>query len=109
MSTPLAEILRQKRASVFFHAPWSGPSNVALRALRDHLSGYSIQEDEIAIIDVDTEEKAICLLVDEGVSLHGYGEAAVIRDGKIRHFSVLGRGDDTITMRIDTFLNEHRA
>ena len=109
MSSSLAEILRQKRASVFFHASWSGPSHVALRALRDHLSVSAIPESEITIIDVDAEEKTICRLVDEGISLHGYGEAVVIRDGKIRHFSALGRGDDTITMRIDTFLNEHRA
>ncbi len=109
MTAPLAEILTRKRASIFFHAPWSGPSNVALRVLQEELLVGGVPRDDLCVVDVSSEEKTIHRLMDEGLALHGYGEAAVVRDGKIRYFVVLGQKNEAVAARVSDFLHEHRA
>jgi hypothetical protein len=103
MSAVVAEILRQERAAVFFHAPWSGPSVLALTRLR------SIGDDDIRVVDVDVETGVADILKKEGYSLGGWGEVAVIRSGVIRYFVPLARDVATLDLRIAEFLDEKRA
>lgn len=105
----LDEILARPHASVFFHATWSGPSVVALRTLRDGLRQRGIPEQEIEIVDVDEEEaEAISRLAHQGYPFNGAGEAAIVRDGIIRHFAVLFSETDSMVHRVNAFLDEHQ-
>lgn len=106
ISGSLAEVFTEEKGAVFFHAPWSGPSVVALRLLRQRIRARSMPEDQVRIIDVDAEAPAIDRYVAEGLALNGYGEAAVIRNGRIDHFTVLGARGAGLVDRVETFLDE---
>jgi hypothetical protein len=109
MNPSLSDLLAREKAAIFFSASWSGPSNVALRALQAAADEQGMTVTEFHIVDVDVEEKAIHQLMAEGYSMHGYGEAAVVRNGKISFFSVLGRDPKMLPTRVREFLARARA
>ncbi|MES2694109.1 MAG: hypothetical protein V4773_11600 [Verrucomicrobiota bacterium] len=104
----LEEILTRDRAAVFFHARWSGPSVVALRVLREKMKIHGVSEREIEMVDVDDEGAPIARLMDAGFQFHGGGEAVVVRAGRIHYFSVLFADPDSMSQRVDSFLDEHK-
>jgi hypothetical protein len=103
MPSDVSEVFQQEKAAIFFHAPWSGPSVQALARLE------GTGESDIRIINLEIENDTVDVLKKEGYPIDGWGEAMVIRSGRVRYFAPLARDPATLDLRLAEFLNEKRA
>jgi hypothetical protein len=108
MNAPLPEVLRKANGAVYFHARWSAPSVLGLAKLRDAMTARGMPGEAISVVDLDAHQDAIESLAEQGCKFGGWGEAAVIRDGKVTFFLALAHGPG-VEARITKFLDEERA
>lgn len=75
---------------VFLLAEWSGGAKWAHDQLVTFLEQRGIPLERLHVLDVDRHPEVYGLPKFAG-RIHGWGEAAVVRDGKIVFVSVLGK------------------
>ncbi len=89
-------IARLRLAVVIVHAPWSGPSHVALRALDAALGDAAI---DIIIAAIDADHDGTWFRRELGITPQGAGETAWIRDGVVRTRMSAYGADDARALR----------
>lgn len=75
---------------VFLMAPWSGGAQWAHRHLTEFLQQRGVPSEKLATLDLDCEPWVYDWPEFAG-KIHGWGEAAVVKDGRIVHFTILGK------------------
>jgi hypothetical protein len=93
---------------IFLMAEWSGQAKWAFTRLEDFLFRHQLTSGHLICIDVD-HEPSICNLPELAGKIHGYGEAAVIKNGKIIFVTTLGKDKDQINNRLEELLQIYRA
>lgn len=78
-----------QRGIVFLMAEWSGPAKLAYRQLVTSLEQRGIPREQLHVLDVDCHPELYDMPEFTG-RIHGNGEAAVVRDGRIVFVMVLG-------------------
>lgn len=101
MESPLSNI---SDGTVFLSASWSGPSNMALRALQKYWREAGLDIAKLHILDWDKEEQRLSQIPELAASVHGYGEAFHMQNGKIRGFTALGRAKDNLDSEVARFM-----
>lgn len=85
---------------VFLLAEWSGGAKWAHDQLVTFLEQRGIPLERLHVLDVDRHPEVYGLPKFAG-RIHGWGEAAVVRDGKIVFVSVLGKDQSRIQEHCD--------
>jgi hypothetical protein len=85
---------------VFLLAEWSGGANWAHRQLVTSLEQRGIPLERLHVLNVDRHPELYDLPEFVG-RIHGWGEAAVVRDGKIVFVSVLGKDQSRVREHCD--------
>ncbi|QDU36302.1 hypothetical protein Mal4_05870 [Maioricimonas rarisocia] len=81
------------RGILFLMAFWSAPSIRAFTDLTEALHEASASVPQLIVLDIDGAP-GVCQLPELVGRIHGYGEAVVVRDGRIVHLASLARGPD---------------
>jgi hypothetical protein len=92
-----------KHAIVFLMAQWSGGAHLAHRHLTQFLKEHGVSPDRLITIDVD-EEPGLYDLPELAGRIHGWGETAVVKDGRIVFVTVLGKDKDHIQQHCEELL-----
>lgn len=93
----MTSITSIQRGVVFLFARWSGPAVFAHKFLSDFLQERGAL-DHLVCIDIDCEPELQSIPEFAG-KVHGWGEAAVVRNGKIVFFVALAKGQGRIEDR----------
>ena len=102
------DITSIQRGIVFLLAPWSGPAHSAQRFLVSFLERHDIHADELHVLDVDAHPE-LYDVPDLVGKIHGWGEALVVKDGRIAFFTPLAKDLRTIQERCDELLRFYVA
>ncbi|HEX4796654.1 MAG TPA: hypothetical protein VH370_22875 [Humisphaera sp.] len=89
-----------KRGIVFLMAEWSGGAQWAHRQLVMFLQQRGFPLEQLHVLDVDLHPELYGVPELAG-KIHGWGEAAVIRDGRIILVTVLGKDRSRIHEHCD--------
>jgi hypothetical protein len=93
---------------VFLMAEWSGPAKLAYNDLKSFLENHHSALDNLTCVDVDREPD-IYNLPELAGKIHGWGEAVVIKNGKIVFVAVLGKDKGQIQNRCEELLKIYEA
>jgi len=93
---------------VFLMAEWSGQAKWAYNQLKDFLAQHQAALDHLTCIDVDREPDIYDLPELSG-KIHGCGEAAVIKNGRIVFVTELGKDKRQIQNRCEELLKIYEA
>ncbi|SRR6266498_4433809 len=99
----VAAISSIQRGIVFVMAQWSGQAKWAHQHLTGFLSQHPPALEHLTCIDVD-EEPSVYDLPEFSGKIHGYGEVAVVRDGRIVFVTVLGKDRSRIQEHCEELL-----
>lgn len=97
-----------QRGIVFLMAEWSGPAKLAYRQLVTSLEQRGIPSEQLHVLDVDRYPELYQMPEFSG-RIHGYGEAAVVRDGRIVFVTVLGKDRSRTSERCEELLRVYDA
>jgi hypothetical protein len=103
----MTSITSIQRGIVFLLARWSGPAVNARDILLNLLQDRGISE-HLLCVDVDREPEIYDVPELSG-KIHGWGEAAVVRDGKIVFVTVLGKDLGRIQEHCDELFRAYSA
>ncbi|HXC99876.1 MAG TPA: hypothetical protein VN048_11080 [Verrucomicrobiae bacterium] len=106
MTTNIALV---QRGIVFLMAEWSGQAKWAYKQLKDFWELHNGTPEHLICVDIDREQNVVCALPELAGKIHGYGEAAVVRDGKIVFVTTLGKDKSQIQNRCEELLKFYRA
>ena len=93
-----AEITSIQRGIILVMAEWSGQAHWVYRKLVDFLAQRGATSETLTCIDVD-QDPTVYELPEFSGKIHAYGEAAVVRDGRIVFVTVLGKDKAQIQQR----------
>lgn len=97
-----------RRGIIFLMATWSGGAQWALPKLVSFLEEHNIPKEQLHILDVDQHRELYDLPELVG-KIHGWGEALVIKDGRIVFFTRLGKDQHLIQEHCDKLLQVFAA
>jgi hypothetical protein len=100
MTTDIASV---RHGIIFLMAEWSGSAQMAKKQLTDILAHHHLTSQHLICIDVDREPSVYDLPEFAG-KIHGNGEAAVVRDGRIVFVTSLGKNKNLIHERCEELL-----
>ena len=89
-------------------AEWSGPAKMAFKQLEDLLAQKHIGSENVICIDVD-REPWIYDLPEFAGKIHGNGEAAVVKDGRVVFETSLGADKTQIQERCEELLRFYES
>lgn len=95
----MTSITSIQRGVLFLLARWSGPAVVAHKFLSGFLQERGASE-HLVCIDVDSEPEIYDVPEFSG-KIHGWGEAAVVRDGRVVFFAALAKDQSRIQEHCD--------
>ena len=93
---------------IFLMAQWSGGAKVAHRQLIEFLRRRGIPPERLTCVDLD-RNPAVYDVAEFSGKIHGWGEAAVVNNGRITFFTVLGRDQARIDERCEDLLRAYEA
>lgn len=93
---------------IFVMAQWSGDAQWAHKELTAFLAQRGVPADRLLCIDVD-REPAVYDLPGFAGKIHGWGEAGVVRGGRIVFVTVLGRDKSCIQEHCEELLRAYEA
>jgi hypothetical protein len=93
---------------LFLVANWSGGAKLAHQQLIAFLERSGISLQQLHVIDVDRHPELYDMPELSG-KIHGWGEAAVVRDGRIVFVTVLGKDTSQILELCNELLREYEA
>jgi hypothetical protein len=93
---------------VFLMARWSGSATWAHRQLTQSLRQRGIPPERLTCVDID-REAAVYDVAEFSGKIHGWGEAAVVKHGRITFFTVLGRDQARIGEQCEQLLTAYEA
>ena len=93
---------------VFLMAEWSGGAKWAHRQLVTFLEQRGIPLEQLHVLDVDRHPELYDMPELSG-RIHGWGETAVVRDGRIVFVTVLGKDQSQIQEHCDELLRAYDA
>jgi hypothetical protein len=105
MTTAIQSI---QRGIVFLMAEWSGGAKWAHRQLVTFLEQRGIPLEQLHILDVDRHPELYDMPEFVG-RIHGWGEATVVRDGRIVFVTVLGKDQSQIQEHCDELFRAYDA
>ena len=103
-----ANISSIQNGIVFLMAEWSGPAKLAYNGLRHFLEKRGLVLSNLTCIDVD-REPSIYDLPELAGKIHGWGEALVIKNGKIVVVTALGKDKSQFENRCEELLSNYAA
>ena len=89
-------------------AEWSSSAKMAYKQLTDILAERHTKPEHLICIDVDREPGVYDLPEFSG-KIHGHGEAAVVREGRIVFVITLGKDKTQIHKRCEELLRFYEA
>lgn len=92
------------RGIVFLMATWSGGAQWALPRLASFLEQHNIPSEQLHILDIDQHPELYDLPALSGM-IHGWGEAFVIKGGRIVFVTALGKDQNLIQRHCDELLH----
>lgn len=95
-----------QRGIVFLLAEWSGGAEWARRQLIAFLEQRGFPLERLHVLNVDNHPELHDLPEFVG-RIHGWGEAAVVRDGRVVFVTVLGRDRLRIQEHLDELLRAY--
>jgi hypothetical protein len=104
----ITSITSIQRGVIFLMATWSGGAQVAHRYLVSFLEQHGISAEQLHVLDVD-QHPELYELPELAGKIHGWGEAAVVKDGKIIYFTRLGKDQHLIQEHCDELLRVYAA
>ncbi|MEO6184644.1 MAG: hypothetical protein ABIP71_16380 [Verrucomicrobiota bacterium] len=105
MTTTIQSI---KRGIVFLMAEWSGGAKWGHRHLVAFLEQRGISAEQLHVLDVDRHPELYDMPEFAG-KIHGWGEAAVVRDGRIVFVTVLGKDQSRTQEHCEELLKVYDA
>jgi hypothetical protein len=93
---------------VFLMAEWSGQAKWACGQLKSFLAPHQAALANLVCIDVG-RDPGIYDLPELSGKIHGYGEAAVIKNGKVVFVTVLGKDKIQTQNRCEELLKVYKA
>ena len=96
------------RGIVFLMARWSGSSFWAHRELTSFLTRRGIAVEELIALDIDLYPQLYELPEFSG-KIHGWGEAAVIRNGNVVFFAALGKDQSKVLSLCEELLQAYEG
>ena len=93
---------------IFLKLNWSDAAQWAHPKLVTFLKQHNIPSEELQIFDTD-EHSELYDLPELAGKIHGWGEAFVIRDGRIVHFARLGKDKHLIQMHLNELMRVYAA
>lgn len=100
------DITAIQRGIIFVMAEWSGNAVWALKQLSTFLREHGVAPEHLTCIDVDREPE-IYKVPELSGKIHGHGEAAVVRHGRIVFTTTLGQDQSKIQERCEELLKAH--
>ena len=97
-----------QRGIVFLMATWSGGAVSAHRHLTSFLEQHGIPKQQLHVLDVDHHPELYDMPEFAG-KIHGWGEAAIVKDGKIVYVTVLGKDQNQIQNHCHELLRVYSA
>jgi hypothetical protein len=97
-----------RRGIVFLMATWSGGAQWAFPKLVSFLEQHGIPSEQLHVFDVD-QHPEIYDLPELAGKLHGWGEALVVKDGRIVFVTCLGKDQHLIQEHCDELLQVYVA
>jgi hypothetical protein len=104
----VAAISSLQRGIVFVMAQWSPQAKWAYQQLTSFLMRHPSGLERLVYIDVD-QEPGVYNLPEFAGKIHGYGETAVVRDGRIVFVAVLGKDPGRIQEHCEDLLRVYEA
>jgi hypothetical protein len=101
-------IQSMKRGIVFLMAEWSGGAKLGHRHLVTFLEQSGISTEQLHVLDVDRHPELYDMPEFAG-KIHGWGEAAVVRDGRIVFVTVLGKDQSRTQEHCEELLRVYDA
>jgi hypothetical protein len=95
-----------QRGIVFLMAEWSGPAKMAYRQLVTSLEQHGILAEQLHVLDVDRHPELYDMPEFVG-RIHGAGEAAVVRDGRVVFVTALGKDRSRIQEYCDELIRAY--
>ena len=97
-----------QRGIVYLMATWSGGAQWAFPKLVSFLQQHDIPSEQLHVFDVDQHRELYDLPQLVG-KIHGWGEAMVVKDGRIAFFTLLGKDQHLIQEHCDELLRVYAA
>ena len=97
-----------ERGIIFLMAEWSGQAKWSHKQLTEFLKQRQIAPEHFICIDVD-HEPDIYDLPELSGKIHGFGEAVVVRDGRIVFVTTLGKDKSQINERFEELFRFYQA
>jgi hypothetical protein len=91
---------------IFLMAQWSGGAHWAHKQLTDFLEQRGVPPDRLATLDIDREPYVYDLPELAG-KVHGWGETAVVKDGRIVFVTILGKDKGRIQEHCEELLRAY--
>jgi hypothetical protein len=104
----VASINSIQNGIIFLMAKWSGPAVIAYRELLIFLEKNNIPPDQLHVFDIDLHQELNDMPEFIG-KIHGWGETAVVKDGKIILVIVLGKNQNMFQQHCDELLRAYSA
>jgi hypothetical protein len=104
----VTQITSIQRGIVFLMAEWSGQAKWAYKHLTAFLDKQQPKVETFVCIDVD-QESGVYDLPEFSGKIHGFGEAAVVKDGRIIFVTVLGKDKAQADERCEELLRFYRG
>ena len=106
MTTPVIQSIQH--GIVFLMAEWSGGAQWAYRQLVTRLEQRGIPQEQLHVFNVDQHPELYHIPELTG-RIHGYGETAIVRDGRIVFVTVLGKDQTRIQEHCDELFKAYHA
>ncbi len=97
-----------QKGIIFLMAAWSGQAKWAYTQLTSFLEQRGMVLEHFICIDID-RELDVCDLPELSGKIHGFGEAAVVKDGRITFVTALGKDKDLIDQKCEELLRFYKA
>jgi hypothetical protein len=95
-----------KRGIVFLMATWSGAAQWALPKLVAFIEQHHISSEQLHLLNADAHPELYDLPELNGKT-HGWGEAFVVKGGRIVFFTCLGKDKNLVHMRCEELLQAY--
>ena len=105
---PTTQIASIQRGVIFLMAEWSGQAKWAYKHLTAFLDKQSTKVERFVCIDID-QKPYIGDLPELSGKIHGFGEAAVVKDGRIVFVTVLGKEKELADARCEELLRFYKG
>jgi hypothetical protein len=97
-----------QRGIIFLMATWSSGAQWALPKLVSFLEQHNISSEQLHVLDID-EHPGLYDLPELTGKIHGWGEALIVKDGRIVFFTRLGKDQHLIQEHCDELLRVYAS